>query len=54
MDATKNYIVQFLRQNGYTEVSDQWNFWYDHTAIKEVHYGQSGAKGANFYISSFR
>lgn len=54
MDATKNYIVRFLRQNGYSEVNDQWNFWYDHTAIKEVHYGQSGATGANFYIPSFR
>jgi hypothetical protein len=54
MDATKNYIVQFLRQNGYLEVTDQWNFWYDHTAIQEVHYGQSGANGANFYIPSFR
>lgn len=54
MDDTKNYIVQYLRQNGYSEVSDQWNFWYDHTAIKEVHYGQSGASGANFYIPSFR
>ena len=54
MDATRNYIVQFLRQNGYSEVNDQWNFWYDHTAIKEVHYGQSGANGANFYIPSFQ
>ncbi len=54
MDATKNYIVQVLRQNGCTEVSDQWNFWYHHTAIKAVHYGQSGANGANFYIPSFR
>ncbi|WP_439506105.1 hypothetical protein [Sediminibacterium sp.] len=54
MDAAKKYIVQFLRQNGYSEVNDQWNFWYDHTAIKEVHYGQSGVNGANFYIPSFR
>lgn len=54
MEAMKGQIVQFLRQNGYTDMETNWNIWSDHTPIKEVHYGKSGATGANFYIPSFR
>lgn len=54
MEAMKAQIIQFLRQNGYTDMETNWNIWSDHTPIKEVHYGKSGATGANFYIPSFR
>ena len=54
MEAMKAQIIQFLRQNGYTDMESNWNIWSDHTPIKEVHYGKSGATGANFYIPSFR
>lgn len=54
MEAMKVQIIQFLRQNGYTDMETHWNIWSDHTPIKEVHYGKSGATGANFYIPSFR
>ncbi len=54
MEAMKAQIVQFLRQNGYTDLETNWNIWSDHTPIKEVHYGKSGLTGANFYIPSFR
>lgn len=54
MDAIKTQIVQFLRQNGYTDLEINWNIWSNHTPIKEIHYGKSGATGANFYIPSFR
>ncbi|OYW80539.1 MAG: hypothetical protein B7Y37_07030 [Sphingobacteriia bacterium 28-36-52] len=54
MEAMKGQIIQFLRQNGYTDMETNWNIWSDHTPIKEVHYGKSGATGANFYIPSFR
>ena len=54
MEGVKAQIVQFLRQNGYTDLETSWNIWSDHTPIKEVHYGKSGLTGANFYIPSFR
>ncbi|WP_295233971.1 hypothetical protein [Sediminibacterium sp.] len=54
MEAVKAQILQFLRQNGYTDMETNWNIWSDHTPVKEVHYGKSGATGANFYIPSFR
>lgn len=54
MEGVKAQIVQFLRQNGYTDLETNWNIWSDHTPIKEVHYGKSGLTGANFYIPSFR
>ncbi|MEN9457861.1 MAG: hypothetical protein RL135_435 [Bacteroidota bacterium] len=54
MEAVKAQILQFLRQNGYTDMLTNWNIWSDHTPVKEVHYGKSGATGANFYIPSFR
>jgi len=54
MEAMKGQIIQFLRQNGYTDMETSWNIWSDHTPIKEVHYGKSGATSANFYIPSFR
>ncbi len=54
MEAIKAQIIQFLRQNGYTDMETNWNIWSDHTPIKEVHYGKSGATGAIFYIPSFR
>jgi len=54
MEGVKAQIVQFLRQNGYTDMETSWNIWSDHTPIKEIHYGKSGATGANFYIPSFR
>jgi len=54
MEAVKAQILQFLRQNGYTDMETNWNIWSDHTPVKEVHYGKSGATGANFYIPSFK
>ncbi|HLD52558.1 MAG TPA: hypothetical protein VJA82_04585 [Sediminibacterium sp.] len=54
MEAVKGQILQFLRQNGYTDMETNWNIWSDHTPVKEVHYGKSGATGAVFYIPSFR
>ena len=54
MEAVKAQILQFLRQNGYTDMETNWNIWSDHTPVKEVHYGKSGATGANFYIPTFK
>jgi len=52
MEGIKAQIIQFLRQNGYTDIETQWHIWSDHTPVKEVHYGKYGATGANFYIPS--
>lgn len=52
MEGIKAQIIQFLRQNGYTDIDTQWHIWSDHTPVKEVHYGKYGATGANFYIPS--
>lgn len=54
MEAIKAQIIQFLRQNGYTDMETQWSIWLDHTPVKELHYGKSGLTGANFYIPSFK
>lgn len=54
MEAVKAQIIQFLRQNGYTDMEAQWGIWLNHTPVKEVHYGKSGLTGANFYIPSFK
>lgn len=52
MEGVKAQIIQFLRQNGYSDIDTQWHIWSDHTPVKEVHYGKYGATGANFYIPS--
>lgn len=49
-EAIKAQIIQFLRQQGYTDIEVNWNIWYDHTPVKEVHYGKYGMTGASFYI----
>jgi hypothetical protein len=54
MEAIKAQIIQFLRQNGYTDMETQWGIWSDHTPVKEVHYGKSGLTGANFYIPNIK
>ena len=49
-EAMKAQIIQFLRQQGYTDIEVNWNIWSDHTPVKEVHYGKYGLTGACFYI----
>lgn len=49
-EAIKAQIIQFLRQQGYTDIEVNWNIWSDHTPVKEVHYGKYGLTGACFYI----
>ena len=49
-EAIKAQIIQFLRQQGYTDIEVNWNIWSHHTPVKEVHYGKYGLTGACFYI----
>lgn len=49
-EAIKAQIIQFLRQQGYTDIEVNWNIWSDHTPVREVHYGKYGLTGASFYI----
>lgn len=49
-EAIKTQIIQYLRQQGYTDIEVNWNIWSDHTPVKEVHYGKYGLTGACFYI----
>jgi len=49
-EAIKAQIIQYLRQQGYTDIEVNWNIWSDHTPVKEVHYGKYGLTGACFYI----
>lgn len=49
-EAIKAQIIQFLRQQGYTDIEVNWNIWSDYTPVREVHYGKYGLTGACFYI----
>ena len=49
-EAIKAQIIQFLKQQGYTDIEVNWNIWSDYTPVKEVHYGKYGLTGACFYI----
>lgn len=49
-EAIKSQIIQFLKQQGYTDIEVNWNIWSDHTPVREVHYGKYGLTGACFYI----
>lgn len=49
-EAIKAQIIQFLKQQGYTDIEVNWNIWLDHTPVREVHYGKYGLTGACFYI----